>query len=192
MSKQFLPGLTWILVLVLSVSAWASSVEYSALQMRNLDEMRSDVRDKLEEARKLVDEESSEEAADALYGAMVLIFSRPNGDNMVSTLFQDVRPRLIDIEAYEKSVEKLATEAMAKLKDTKEKPAHRATQLVVLENLLSEFKPEVERNKKIKAVFVKIRDAKLEVPNEANNDIRLKGLNPRRSPSEIAKDVIGK
>lgn len=192
MSKQFLSAAAWILVLIFSCASWAQLINYSTLQMRNLDEMRTEVRAKLDEARAFVEEDSTEEALTALQEATTLIFSRPNGDNMVGTLFQDVRPRLIDLEAYESSIEKLANQAIAKLKDEKEKPSTRATQLVLLENLLSEFKPEIKRNEKIKAIVIKIRDAQLVVPKAANNDFRLKGLTPRRSPSDIAKDLIGK
>lgn len=194
MSKQILFVIHWFLVLALCpIFVKAQGLEYSKLQMRDLDQMRSEVNELVAEARQNINDEDKEQATSNLKRACILIFSRPNGDNMVSILFSEVKAKLKDLEAYESTLENIIDHTIKILNDAKEKPAVRATQVIILENIMSELKPEIKNNEKVKALYVKIRDAKIKIPSAVKNDFLLKGQsNNRKSPSKIAEDIIGK
>lgn len=188
-------GMYILLALTYSVLCFAGSdytLDYSRLQTKNLDEMRALIQGKLNEAQSALDDEDDVDAAvKSLQEGLRVALSRPDGDNMVTTLVADIRPRLKDLDAFEKSIDKIAVDAMAGLKNKKEKPTLRATHLIVLENILGEFKPDVKNSADIKKTFTRIRDAKIEIPEEVHNDLRLRGMfKSPVSPSDIAAKII--
>lgn len=194
MSKPFLLIPCWILVLAMGpIDAFAERLDYFQLQMKDVEEMEKDIRPQIEKAKSYIKDRDRENAINSLEVSMLHIFSRPNGDNILSSLFSQIRPRLKDTKAYESSLSGMVLSAMKKLEDESLKPSSRATQIVILDNFMSELKPEVSSNTKIKDIFVRIRDAKIKVPSSVSNDFLLKGLgNQRRSPSDIAAEIIGK
>jgi hypothetical protein len=155
--------------------------------------MRETLQQYVNDAEVHISDEEVPEATQKLRLAFKTILSRPNGDNMVSQLIPMVKGRLRDLNAYEDTLYGLADEAIYALTKGKEKPAQKATNLIVLENIISEFRPEVENNKEIKRVFEKIRDSKIKVPKKVINDLRLRGMyKPKSSPSLLAEKIIGK
>ena len=186
-------ALVLIIGLMWSHFGTAASLEYSKLQILDLDEMREKIQVLRNDAEVLIEDDEDTEATQKLREAFKTILSRPNGDNMVSQLMPMIRSRLRDLNAFEDTLMGLADEAIYALTQGKEKPTRKSTNLIVLENILSEFKPETESNKEIKKVFEKIRDAKIEVPKEVKNDLRLRGMyKARTSPSKVAEKIIGK
>lgn len=173
--------------------SWAGSEDYSKLQMLNLDEMKAYVDQRLTEAQTHIDAEEINEATENLRNALNYILSRPNGDNMVSQLMPPVRSKLKDLEVFEDTVASVTDQAIFALTDGKETPSKKATNLIVLENVLSEFKPDVKNNKQLEKIFAKIRDAKIKIPKEVESDLRLRGMfKPKASPSQTAEKIIGK
>ncbi len=189
-------GMCFFSILALSLSCLAApkqstTLDYSKLQTKNLDEMQVMVQAKMKVASTALDDEDVDTAVTALRDALRIALSRPDSDNMVAGLVSEIRPRLRDLDAFEKTVRQLADEAMAGLKNKKEKPTQRATHLIVLENILGEFKPDVKTNPEVKKLFVEIRDAKIEIPDVVHNDMRLRGMfKAPASPSDIAAKII--
>jgi len=67
----------------------------------------------------------------------------------------------------------------------------RATGLIVLENIMSEMKPDVQSNEKVKAMFKNIKDSHLVVTDDVKSELRMRSaLKPMASPSEIAAKVL--
>lgn len=179
--------------LMIHQSCFAASLSYSSLQIKNLDEMRETLRQYVVDAEAHIEEDETAEATGKLREAFKTILSRPNGDNMVSQLMPMIKARIRDLNAYEDTLIGLADEAIYALTQGKEKPSLKSTNLIVLENILSEFRPEVENNKEIRKVFEKIRDAKIKIPSAVKNDLRLRGMyKSKGSPSKVAEKIIGK
>lgn len=185
LSKLFL-----LLVIFASCGAFASEYLYSKLQMKSFDEMMNEVKARVQKAEKDGNEDV-ESAKTRLKDALLLIFSRPNRDNMVSQLIPTVRSPLKNLEAYEDTISDLADDALAKLAIKSAKPDAKATALIILENIMSELKPDINSNPKVKSIFEKIRDAKIVVGNDIKNELRMRSsLKPSASPSEIAAKVL--
>lgn len=174
-------------------NANAASMDYSKLQMKNLDEMQALIKEKMDLAQSQMDEDETKEAGENLREVLKTILSRPNGDNMVSQILPGVRSKLKELGTFEDTLAGLTDEAIYALTSGKEEASKKATNLFVLENILSEFKPESKLNEKIMAIFKKIRDAKIKLPKEVTNDLRIRGMyKPKGTPSELAEKIIGK
>jgi hypothetical protein len=194
MSKVlFVISLMLLGTLPLSSTAHAESLEYSRLMILDLDEMRTSVKEKLDEAQMHLDEDTTEDAQGSLREAIKLILSRPNSDNMVSQLMPDVRGKHREAGGFEESLDEIVTTAIEALTKGKEPASRKSTNVFVLENFMSEFKPDAISNPKIKSVFEKIRDAKIKIPKDVAKDLKLRSMRQvNSSPSAVAEKIIGK
>lgn len=112
---------------------------------------------------------------------------------MITQLLPPIRNRLKDLGVFEDTLQSLTDQAIFALTKGKETPSKKATNLVFLENVLSEFKPEAKTNKDMEKIFIKIRDSNITVPKEVESDLRLRGMfKPKASPSITAEKIIGK
>lgn len=164
---------------------------YSHLQMKSYDEMLAEVKKRVISAERS-SAEDLDEAKSKLKDALQLIFSRPNPDNMVSQLVPTVRVPLRNIEAYESVIEEIAVKAINTTKNKKGSTAQQATGLIILENIMSELKPDVKSNKNVHSIFAQIRDAKIEVSDKIKKELRMRAMmKAPPSPSALAKQIIG-
>jgi hypothetical protein len=171
-------------------SLYAAEYLYSKLQMKSYDEMVTEVKARVQKAER-VGQDDTDEAKKILRDSLVLIFSRPNRDNMVSQLTPIVRTPLKNLDSYEDTISDIASDAVTQLKGKKSSAVSRATQMIVLENIMSEMKPDVQSNATVKAIFTTIRDAKISVPDDVKNELRMRSaLKPMASPSDVAAKVL--
>jgi len=171
----------------------ATEYIYSDLQMKSYDEMSDQVKKLVLKAQAVADDDADQAKA-KLKEALQLIFSRPNpgSDNMVSKLLPTPRTPLKNLEAYEPTLLEIVSESLNKAKDKKIKVSERATHFIILENVMSELKPDAKTSPKMTEIFVKIRDAKLEVPDDVKNELRMRAMiKAPASPSDLAKKIIG-
>ena len=186
LSKMFLAY-----ILLWSGLASAVSPTYSDLQMKNYDDMKESVNALVTEAQNVADEDM-DQAKNKLKDALQLIFTRPNSDNMVSQLVPAVRTPLRNVEAYETTIKTLADSAISTAKNKKSTHRDVATALIILQNIMSELKPDIKTNKTVKAIFVSIRDAKIKLDKKVNNELRMRAMiKISESPSDTAKKIIG-
>jgi hypothetical protein len=186
-SKEFL-----ILGLLWSCISNAGGYVYSDLRMKDYDEMQSEVRSRITSAEQVADADM-DDAKSKLKDALQLILSRPNTDNMVSQLVPNVRTPLRNVDAFEITLNEIATQAIADAKNEKLPPKNAATAFIILENLLSELKPEAKTNGEIGKIFLSIRDARIKVPDRVKSELKLRAMiKDPGSPSEIAEKIIGK
>jgi hypothetical protein len=189
-----------------------SEKDYAELSTLNLDEMQSlmnrltqkamadgadDVED--DEATAEEGEVAAEDGPSAnretydFLPALRLVLSRPNGDNMVSQLLPGLRSKIRENGRIEPPLSRLVDESLDILRAADGDPGRQATRVIVLENILAEFKPEVKSNVRLRAIFEKIRDANIDISKSVISDLRLRGMyRPKLTPSQIAEKIIGK
>jgi hypothetical protein len=175
----------------------AERFKYSELQIKDYDEMTTMVRAQIKKAQKLIKdtdgdqgEVADQESVETLRGALLLVLSRPNQDNMLAKLMPELRKELTGLSAFEDTLSSIAGEAMDGVKNKKLATVYRSTYHFVLENILSEFRPEVRDREETRKIFERIRDANIEVPKEVTKDLRLRSMFTIESPSERAKRIL--
>lgn len=169
---------------------WSADYNYAELQIKNFDEMQTLVNARVKKAEGIANQNVSE-AKNILKDALQLIFSRPNSDNIVTKLVAPIRSTLKNIETYELTLDEIATSAISQAQSKKGNIKNRATSFVVLANLMSELQPEVKSNPDIRKIFIKIRDAKIEVQDAVKSEMRMRAMLPApTSPSAIATKVL--
>ncbi|MCB9027207.1 MAG: hypothetical protein H6625_12870 [Bdellovibrionaceae bacterium] len=129
------------------------------------------------------------EAIDVLKEALRLIFSRPNKDNMVEKLLPPVRADLKSYDAYYDSLYDLVVEAVAGL-NQKIPVVYKSTYIFVLENIMSEFRPQLKTEKDIQKIFIYIRDSDVKVPDDVRLDRKLRSMFKSRNPSDTARSIL--
>ena len=194
--KIILILLTCLLV-VNSAHSRRKTPHYGSLMTLDYDEMRSLVLKKIQKAKQasmsktLDSSEAEHEALESLRAAMVIILSRPNKGNMVAKLAPDVRRELTNFNAYEDTLASIAYEAIRGVNNKKIMVTSRGTYLFVLENLMAEILPSVDKPE-FEKIFRKIRDAKIKVSKEVNTDRKMRAMFPKFDPSQTAKKVLEK
>jgi hypothetical protein len=169
-----------------------SDFNYAQLQIKDLNEMQAVVNKQIKKADQFVKDEDDAQAITALQSALQYVLSRPNSDNMVSQLVPPIRSKLRELEAFEQALNNIVDIALFKINDKKLRPGARATNYFVLENFMSEFKPEVQVNENTKKNFMKIRDAKIELDSSVKSDLKMRAMySSPKSPSDIAAKIIG-
>jgi len=182
-------------ILIFSLLMWsgitgASEYFYSDLRMLSYDDMLNRVKSRILKAEKVANDDVDEAQAE-LRNAVQLILARPNSDNMVSQLLPTARTPLRNLEVYESTLLEITDAALATLKDKKAEVKRHATALIILTNLMSELKPDLQNNKTAREVFEKIKGAKIEVSKTTKNEFRLRAsMSAPESPSDVAAKVL--
>jgi len=188
------------LTLFISSLAFAKEYPYNELMTKDYDEMQASVRKGVNDAKKAArerqqegDEEGADQAAiSELRDTLQLILSRPDKDFMVSKLIPLVRKELVNYGGFEVSLETIATQAIMNLKSDKSSVSSKSTAVFVLENLMSEIKPEIDIKPEFKKIIEQIRDAKIKIPDAVVTDRKMTSMFKTVSPSETAKGILEK
>ncbi|MEO0335073.1 MAG: hypothetical protein AAF202_01675 [Pseudomonadota bacterium] len=197
---NFIIALLVFCVLPISSSAEVLRLKYNELQIKDYDEMKEMVDAQIQKARSISIESQEEgdpdsgdqRAIDELTRAMALIFSRPDKDNMVAKLAPAVKKELMNYNAYTDALNGIATDAISSLEMDKLPVVYRATSIFVLENLMSEIRPELVESKELFSIVKKIKKAGIQISKDVRNHRKLTGMYNTTSPSETAEKIIGK
>lgn len=182
-----------------SINSFASGkFKYNELEIKNYDQMQIKVHDYVRKAQNLAiknqekgdDEAGDQLAIDTLSTALQFILSRPDKDNMVSKLLPEVRKELSNYNAYETSLQLIATDAITAIGIKKLPVAYRATSVFVLENLMSQLRPQIDTNKSFRGIVEKIKNSKIKLSKEIVNNRKLVGMFRSISPSETAEKLL--
>lgn len=170
--------------------------KYNELMIKDYDEMLQMVQTLVKQSRQ-VGSQYSDTADDAeaiakLREAMKLILSRPNSDNMIAKLTPEVRRDLTGYGAYEDTMSILSVEGLDYIRNDKASVNSRATAVFLLENILSEVKPEAADNPEMRRIVQRIADAHISIPNDVRNDMKLGGMYNTQNPSDIAAGILKK
>lgn len=188
------------LTLFISSLGFAKDYPYNELMTKDYDEMQASVRKGVNLAKKAAiqmqkdgDEDGADQAAiNHLRDTAQFILSRPDKDFMVSKLMPLVRKELVNYGAFEDSLETIATQAIMHLKSDKAPTRTKSTSIFILENLMSEIKPEIEHKPEFKKIVEQIRDAKIKISDEVVTDRKMTSMFKTVSPSDMAKDLLEK
>ena len=183
---------------LLSLGVSAENFKYSELQIRDYDEMLTEVKARVMSAKKVsmekqaegADEEGDREAIEILRTTLKLILSRPNEDNMVSKLLPIVRSELNNFSAFEDTLSSVSDGSIRTIANDKLPVVYRGTALFILENLMSEIRPELEHKEEFKTLITKIRDANIKIPEKVANERKLRSMYNTKSPSTTAGAIL--
>jgi hypothetical protein len=109
---------------------------------------------------------------------------------MVAKLVPFIRFELTHIGYYQTVLTDLAREAIAGIQYEKLDIQRRATYYFVLENLIGEIKPDLKRKPRIKKIFERIRDAKIDMTKELKSELLLNTMLTPTSPSFVAEKIL--
>ena len=186
--------LTLLILTLLGAAASAHNYNYSDLVIRDYDEMNKQVQIRIRNAHKAnkdgEDSEGDGKAIEELRDALKLVFSRPNSDNMVAKLTPEVRRELNGFSSYEDTLSSLAAEALGTVSDKNNTVMQRSTALFLLENLLSEVRPEAGNNEDLLRIVKRISEAKIKIPTDVKQDRKLRSMFKTQNPSETADDIL--
>ena len=179
----------------------AELYKYNELEINSYDQMAVLVRAKIERATEidLNNQRQAEKSGQTSYNeaesinllkdALRLILSRPNKDNLVEKLIPEVRQELNNYQAYYDSLHDITVEAVTGL-NQKIPVVYRSTYIFVLENIMSELRPQLKTNSEVQKIFQYIRDAQIKIPNDVRLDRKLRSMFKSQSPSETAAKII--
>jgi hypothetical protein len=126
--------------------------------------------------------------------ALSISLSRTNEDAVAEKLLDTVRYTIESPDIWERSLDSVVQKSIDKLQDETMAPEDQVTYMIILENLVSEFKPEfVKQYKSPKFetnIIEKIARAKLEVSDSAQAESRLNLMKEQLSPSALAQSLI--
>lgn len=159
---------------------------YNQLTLKDLDQMSTLVKNKLKESK----------SADAgkvvpIKEGLQAVFSRPNADDMIEKISPPLRTALEQEDATEKVFADLVTEAINALTNTRNfKKEVQVTYAIFLENVISEFKPNLKKESFEYKIVKRIADSSIELTKDAQKDRKLRLMQESASPSIIAKKVL--
>ena len=183
-----------------SAPVFAKFYKYSELQVKDHDEMLKMIQTRVKASKKAAvdhqkdddDEGGDREAIEELREAARLSFSRPNKDNLLNDLVPPIRRELVQYNAYDDVLVGLVDEAIDGFANKKLPVAFRCTYLFMLENLMSEMKPDASTKVEFNRSLEKIRDAKIKIEPDIKKELRMTSMFVMASPSETAKNVLKK
>ncbi len=192
--------LALVVTSMVSSTGWAK-VEYdsSQLMMQNSEQVTELVRKRIQRAsdvQERQDEDSTllaePEALEYLKDAMRIALARPDQDGLRGILFARIRRETNDLNSTEVVLSQLVDESLEGLKDKKAAVGFQATYILVLENLMAEIKPELEKNKTFREMIEKVRDANIKVSKDVQSQQKLKLMQTPVSPSKTASSILPK
>jgi hypothetical protein len=175
-------------------AAFATNYKYNELAIKNYDEMNSEVQKRTKKARDVgatPDEENGDNRAaiEELRDALKLVLSRPNSDNMVAKLTLDIRRDLTASNAYADTISSIVSEAVDQIKNDKAGVNQRATALFIVENALSEIRPEV-KDAELRSIVQRVKDAKIKVAKDVIKDLKMGSMYTTPDPSKQAAEIL--
>lgn len=160
---------------------------YAKLQLLELDQMNELIQGKINQYLQTKNQEM-------LMDAIRICLSRPNGDSLVEKTFDSIRFRALSTESWEAAIDALTHWAISELRSESTAAIDQVTYLIMLENLLVEFKKEFinqyQSPKFETRIYEKIAGANIVVSQAAANESRLNLMTKVKSPSALAQAMI--
>ncbi len=172
----------------------------SDLLLKNSEQFSDIVRRKIKKAQDIQAKQEIEvndkgeifaepEAVSSLRDAMRIILSRPDQDGARSKLFNKVRQELNDLHSFDQALVDIINESCAGLKSQSINIKFEETYLVIVDNFLSEVRPEVGNNANFKTLVEKIRDSDIHASEKMKGPNRSISINA--NPSKSAAEILG-
>ncbi len=200
MKNLFKLKMTILGLALVAVSSGCSSVSpkndtsqlnytYARLKIMDLDEMSALIQNRAREFKKTDDPRYLQEG-------LLICLSRPDEDSGVEKVISTVRTPLEDNSLWESSVESLINESAAAIKDPNRSSADQVTYSIVLENLISELRPEFLKQYKSPGfesrMIQRIASEDIELSAPAKAERKLNLMKGNFSASQVAQKLIDK
>jgi hypothetical protein len=160
---------------------------YTKLKLLDLDQMGEIIQDKLRRFKKSGNEE-------LIVEAISISLSRPNDDSVAEKLLDTIRYTIEAPDVWERSIDTVVQKSIAQLKSENVAVEDQVTYLVVLQNLISEFKSQFIKqyqSPKFETIIIeKIAGAEIEVSDLAIAESRLNMMKEQLSPSTLAQSLL--
>lgn len=132
----------------------------------------------------------------ALKEGLLICLSRPDEDSVVEKVIDTVKTPLDDNGLWESTVTSLVDEAVAVMKDANRGSADQVTYSIVLENLISDMKPEFVKQYKSPGfesrMIEKIAATEVDLNSSAKAERKLNLMRGSSSVSQIAQKLLEK
>lgn len=162
---------------------------YARLKVMDLDQMNDLMLEQAREFKRTSD-------AQALQEGLLICLSRPDEDSVVEKVISTVKTPLEDNGLWESTVENLIAESITAIKDGGRSSADQVTYSIVLENLISELRPDFIKQYKSPGfesrVIEKIAAADVQLNGPARAERKLNLMKGGASPSQIAQRLLDK
>lgn len=178
---------TLLFALLLSSTVFAQTItkDYSKLKLLDLDEMNQLMVDQVKASR------LAKTPDDSLILGLTLLMSRSDEDGLRRKVLPTIKGEVDAAIGWAEALNRLANESINALKqETPGKPAHQVTHAIILENILSEIKPNLQTNEEFLKIATKISEAKIKMSDEANTERAMTVMQKNKSPSETASDLL--
>lgn len=173
------------------VSSEASQINYgyNQLKLLDLDQMTSILMRKAKEAK-------DSGGYEPLYQGLIICFSRPNEDGMVEKVLPIVKGPLDEGNEYANALSQLVDHSISAMRNPELKASDDVTYGIILENLISELKPEFikqyEKPGFESGLIEKIASANVQYSDRARSERKLNIMRGSLSPSIIAQNLLDK
>ena len=157
---------------------WTSKTQYPQAERQDNDSF-------------VIADDMSEEDHDAyLSKALTLILSRPPRDNVVQRLFQHIR-RKVKLDRLYPILMNITRKACIGIKNKKRSALERATYFYILENIITEIRPYINKHKPARAILHLIRTSRISIPDDVHRERYIRALEPQTSsPSKLAEELL--
>lgn len=160
---------------------------YKSLKILDLDEMTELLYMK-------ADDYKNNNRLQALREGVLIAFSRPNEDVILDKIISVVRSPLEDIGEWESTMEQMVGQSVQVIKNDKATASQQVTASVVLENVLSEFKPAFVKQYQSSgfetSIIERIAASDLKFSKQAIQEKKLNQMKSGLTPSQLAQKLV--
>ncbi len=183
------------LILIISILTFgqvslASNYDYNKLRFMEYNEFRQIKNTAVNTSRKFQYPRQAEKTLTPLKETLKMLLSRPNDDNLVTSLMTDIESELETLNSYEKIIQVIIDESIASINNKKLNPEYRTTAALCINNLLLEIKPKSINNPQLARVICKLADQRLKIPSDIQKSSMFKSLYLEKSPSDVAQKIM--
>lgn len=160
---------------------------YKSLKLLDLDQMTDLLYDKANDYKR-------NNRIQALREGVMIAFSRPNEEVILDKILSIVRSPLEDLGEWEGTVEQMVGQSVQTLKSDSSSGTDQVTASVILENVLSEFKPMFTKQYQSggfeTTVIERIAASDLRFSQQAVQEKKLNQMKSGLTPSQLAQKLI--
>lgn len=160
---------------------------YKSLKLLDLDQMTDLLYEKANDYKR-------NNRVQALREGVLIAFSRPNEEVILDKIISIVRNPLEDLDEWEGTVEQMVGQSVQTLKSDSSPGADQVTASVILENVLSEFKPmfikQYQSGGFETSIIERIAASDVRFSKQAIQEKKLNQMKSGLTPSQLAQKLI--
>lgn len=183
-------SMLFFVVMAFLTPLYASQYDYNKLQFTDFEELRVVKSSAIKASRKFDYSKNPEAARKPLQEALRMFYSRPNQDNAIRTLTEDIEADLKSMGLFESTIQNIIKESQKVMNNDRLSSNVRATAILCMNNALTEIKPQILENPKLARVVCETADQQIKLPKDVQTQTQLRSMLLQTSPSETAKKIM--